>query len=147
MYKIFDVAPEEVAVIEDLWERNRIFHEEVSEHFKELYTSLTFGERMEDLRNIDREEIKITVAQRDGRYIGYCISKIREGRGELESLHVSGESKGMGVGKSLSDEHIRWLKGRGCTSIKVRVAYENDDAISFYRKLGFYPNTLDLQLK
>lgn len=147
MYRIFDIDPEEVEVIEELWESNKIFHQEISRHFKELYTSITFEERMKDLRSIDREEIKVTVVQRDGRYIGYCISKIKEGRGELESLHVARESRGMGVGKTLSNKHIEWMKGSGCSSIGVRVAHENDDAISFYRKLGFFPNTLRLQLK
>ncbi|GLI54959.1 N-acetyltransferase [Propionigenium maris DSM 9537] len=147
MYKIFDIDPEEVGVIEELWESNRIFHQKISRHFKELYTSITFEERMQNLRNRSREEIKVTVAQRDGRYIGYCISKITGGKGELESLHVTEESRGLGVGKTLSSKHLEWMKGRGCSSIGVRVAYENDDAISFYRKLGFFPNTLCLQLK
>ncbi len=147
MYKIIDIDPEEVEIIEELWESNKIFHQEISRHFKKLYTSITFEERMKDLRSVDREGIKINVAQKDGRYIGYCISKIKEGRGELESLHVARESRGLGIGKALSDKHIEWMKGRGCTSIGVRVAHENDDAISFYRKLKFFPNTLYLQLK
>ena len=147
MYKIFDISPEEVEVIRELWEKNRLYHEKCSLHFKELYGSISFDDRIGGFKELNNENIKITVAQEEERYIGYCISRVTEEGGELESLHVDKKNRGMGVGKKLSTEHIRWMKEKECRSIRVRVAHENDMAISFYRELGFYPNTLDLQLK
>ncbi len=147
MYKISDISPEEVEVIKELWEKNRLYHEELSKYFKELYGSITFDDRIGSLKGSSKEEIKITVAQKGNRCIGYCISVAKEGRGELESLHVDSESRGLGVGKALSTDHIKWMREKKCRSIRVKVAHENRGAVSFYRELGFYPNTLDLQLK
>ena len=147
MYKIFDISPEEVEVIGELWEKNRLYHQELSRHFKEVYNSITFDDRIGSLKDLDKENVKITVAQKDDRYIGYCISRVAEENGELESLHVDRSSRGTGVGRTLSASHIKWMREKGCRSISLKVDHENKGAISFYRKLGFYPNTLDLQLK
>jgi GNAT superfamily N-acetyltransferase len=43
--------------------------------------------------------------------------------------------------------NIEWLKDKGCIVIGVTVSQENHSTISFYKKLGFYPNTVYMQLK
>lgn len=147
MYEIFDISPERVEVIGELWEKNRLHHEELSRYFKELYGSITFDDRIGSFKGLDKESIKITVAQKENRYIGYCISRVTEEDGELESLHVDKDSRGTGVGRALSAHHIKWMREKGCQAIRVKVAHENETAISFYRELEFFPNTLDLQLR
>ena len=39
------------------------------------------------------------------------------------------------------------MKDKECKSINVKVSHENNPTISFYKDLGFCPNTLDMQLK
>lgn len=147
MYKTFDIDYDNITHIKDLWEKNRIYHEVNSEHFKELYRSICFKDLTEGLIDIPEEKLKITVTQKDNSYIGYCISVIADNAGEVKSLHVDRDFRGKGIGRKLVNEHLQWLKGKKCRSVGVKVSHENDPTISFYRSLGFFPNTLHMQLK
>ncbi len=69
--------------------------------------------------------------------------------GELLSIGVSPEFKGMGVGKELVEEFEKNLKKRKCNTISLTTDYYNNDyAVSFYKKNGYrelydfiaYPN-------
>ncbi len=40
---------------------------------------------------------------------------------------------------------MEWLKENNCKVIGVTVSQENETTIGFYKKLGFYPNTLYMQ--
>lgn len=145
MIEIFDVSFDKIEVIRNLWEKNRQYHEDHSEYFSESYRSICFDERIKGLRAVDKDTLKITVAKDHGEYIGYCISTIFEGKGELESLHVDESKRGIGIGKELVGAHLEWMKKNNCKAIGVTVSQENESTINFYKKLGFYPNTLYMQ--
>jgi len=145
MVEIFDVSFDRIEVIKNLWEKNRQYHENSSEYFSEAYRSICFDERIKDFGWFNEETLKITVAKDKGEYIGYCISTIIECKGEMASLHVDESRRGIGVGKELVVEHLKWMKDSNCKVIGVTVSQENQHTISFYRKLGFYPNTLYMQ--
>lgn len=147
MCEIFDVSYDEIEVIKELWEMNRQYHENTSEYFKELYHSINFEERMRAFSAFDSNTMKITVAKIGDEYVGYCISTITNGKGELDSLHVKETNRGKGVGKKLASKHIEWMKENKCKVIGVTVSQENETTIHFYKKLGFYPNTLYMQQK
>jgi len=142
MNEIFDISYDEVEVIKNLWEKNRQYHENTSEYFKESYRFISFEERVKAFEN---QIIKITVAKSDDGYIGYCISTIIDGKGEIDSLHVEEHNRGNGIGKKLVIKHMEWLKENNCKVIGVTVSQENETTIEFYKKLGFYPNTLYMQ--
>ncbi len=142
MNEIFDISYDEVEVIKNLWEKNRQYHENTSEYFKESYRFISFDER---IKAFDNQTIKITVAKSDDEYIGYCISTIIDGKGEIESLHVDEHNRGNSIGKKLVIKHMEWLKENNCKVIGVTVSQENETTIGFYKKLGFYPNTLYMQ--
>ncbi len=40
---------------------------------------------------------------------------------------------------------MEWLKENNCKVIGVTVSQENETTIGFYKKLGFYSNTLYMQ--
>jgi len=147
MHKTFDISYNTIGDIKNLWEKNRVYHEKQSIHFKELYRSVCFENIVEGLKGIDEKGLKITVTQKDSNYIGYCISIINNCSGELKSLHVDENFRGMGIGRELVTEHLKWMREKDCKSINVKVSHENDPTIFFYKDLGFYPNTLDMQLK
>lgn len=147
MSKIFDISFDEINIIKNLWEKNRQYHEKSSEHFKELYGSISFDQIIKALQGLDNESLKITVAKSSDEYIGYCVSTIIDGEGELKSLHVDETCRGNGIGKKIVDKHIEWMKEKSCKAIGVTVSQENESTIWFYKKLGFYPNTLYMQLK
>lgn len=145
MIEIFDIHFDKIEVIKNLWENNRKYHEDSSEYFSEAYRSIYFEERIGNFRAFDKDLLKITVANDNDEYIGYCISTIVEGKGEVESLHVDESKRGIGIGKKLVSAHLKWMKENNCKVIGVTVSQENESTISFYKKLGFYPNTLYMQ--
>jgi ribosomal protein S18 acetylase RimI-like enzyme len=145
MSEIFDISFDKIGVIKNLWEKNRQYHEVSSEYFSETYRSMCFDERIKVFGEFDKDMLKITVAKDNDEYIGYCISTIVEGKGELESLHVDESKRGIGIGKELTVTHLEWMKENNCKVIGVTVSQENESTINFYKKLGFYPNTLYMQ--
>lgn len=145
MYEIFDISYDEIEIIKNLWEKNRKYHEDTSEYFGHLYRSINFNERIKAFAGIGREKLKITVAKDGDGYIGYCISTIMDGKGELESIHVNQTERGNGIGSKLARMHLDWMKESNCKVIGVTVSQENKNTINFYKKLGFYPNTLYMQ--
>ena len=147
MIELFDILYDEVELIKDLWEKNRRYHENISEYFKEVYRSMSFDQRIKAFSVFDEETMKITVAKGSDGYIGYCISTIIDGKGEIESIHVDESNRGDGVGKRLVQRHLEWMNEKNCKVIGVTVSQENEATIGFYRKLGFFPNTLYMQQK
>jgi ribosomal protein S18 acetylase RimI-like enzyme len=145
MSEIFDISFDKIGVIKNLWEKNRQYHEVSSEYFSETYRSMCFDERIKVFGEFDKDMLKITVAKDNDEYIGYCISTIVERKGELESLHVDESKRGIGIGKELTVTHLEWMKENNCKVIGVTVSQENESTINFYKKLGFYPNTLCMQ--
>jgi len=147
MIEIFDISYAEVEIIRDLWEKNRRYHEDSSEYFKKSYGSIKFEERIKVFSGYSEDKIKISVVKEKEKYIGYCISIIDGNKGELGTLHVDETVRGNGIGKKLVGKHIEWMDGKKCCEIGVTVSQENNLAIGFYKKLGFYPNTLYMQMK
>lgn len=147
MCEIFDISYVGIEAIKELWEKNRLYHENTSEYFKESYRSISFDDRIKAFSGFDNDSIKITVAKSDGKYIGYCISTIVNDKGELESLHVDEANRRNGIGRKLVMRHLEWMKEKNCKVIGVTVSQENEPTIMFYRKLGFYPNTVYMQQK
>lgn len=147
MLEIFDITYDEIEVIKDLWEKNRMYHENSSEYFGEFYKDINFDQRIKAFSKFYGNTIKITVAKNSYEYIGYCMSTIIDGRGELESLHVDEAYRGNGIGKELVNKHIEWLKEKNCKVIGVTVSQENQSTIGFYKSFGLYPNTIYMQLK
>lgn len=146
MYELFDISYNEVGIIKELWEKNRQYHEDISERFGYQYRLVTFADRMKGLAGFNEDMIKITVVKENDEYIGYCISIITQGKGELESLHVSASKRGQGIGRELVAAHIDWMKKNKCDVIGVTASQENSNTIDFYKSLGFYPKTVYMQL-
>jgi len=147
MIEIFDISYDHIEVIKNLWEKNRKYHEDTSEYFKESYRLVNFEDRMKAFSSFNKDTMKITVAKEKDEYIGYCISTISDGKGEVDSLHVDKANRGNGVGKNLVTIHLEWMKEKNCKAIGVTVSQENETTIGFYKNLGFYPNTLYMEQK
>lgn len=147
MVEIFDVSFGKIEVIKDLWEKNRLYHEKSSQYFSEAYRCICFEDKIKYFKGMDEDTLKITVAKDGENLLGYCISTIIDGRGEMASIHVDQSRRGTGIGKKLVVEHLKWMKDKKCKAIGVTVSQENDSTIGFYKKLGFYPNTIYMQQK
>lgn len=142
-----DIPFNEISIIKELWEKNREYHENISENFGNLYADLVFEERMNHFSSFDNEHLKITAAQEsENNILGYAISTFEENEGCIHSLHVAENYRGSGIGKELMNSHIDWLKENGCKDISITVAVENLNTIEFYKSLGFKENTIEMRL-
>lgn len=140
-----EISFEQIEQIKPLWERNRQYHEQTSEHFGHLYKGLCFEDRMKGFSTIPMDHLKVSIAKKGDSVVGYCISMaVVNGEGELASLHVLESERGQGIGEALTRGHLNWMSAQKCTSITVTVSQENASTIGFYKKLGFLPNTLQM---
>lgn len=148
MFIIKDIPFSQVSVFKDLWEKNRKYHEEISEFFGDIYSDLIFEERIQSFSSFDSEKIKISVAENlnNGKILGYCISTYEGIEGETHTLHVDATVRNNGIGKKLMERHIKWMQNNGCKAINITVAVENTNTIEFYKTLGFKSNTLQMRL-
>lgn len=148
MINLVDIPFAQVSLIKELWEKNRIYHRDISENFGDLYDEISFEERINNLNIFDEQQLKITIAEEpiSSQIVGYCISTLKETMGETLTLHVDEKHRNSGIGKKLMESHINWLKKNGCKTIVITVAVENYSTIEFYKSLGFKANTLEMRL-
>jgi ribosomal protein S18 acetylase RimI-like enzyme len=132
--------------IQELWECNLSYHENIGSHFASQYQGLSFFKRMEILDDFSEEDLCITLAWSDDVKAGYCLSTFKNGVGELLTMHVHENFRGQGIGQSLVKDHLKWFNAKDCTAIGVHVDCSNANTIAFYSKLGFFPNTMYMQL-
>lgn len=146
MVEYKDITPAEIELIKDLWNKNKEYHERNEKVFKEMYSKMTFEERMKGIFE-KGGECKITIAKEGKEVYGYSISNIVESVGEVVSLHVLESRRKKGIGKKLTELHIDWMKKENCKEIGLYVACVNESTIKFYQRLGLHPNYTYMQLK
>lgn len=95
-----DITFDQIQIIKELWEKNRIYHEKTSEYFGKQYSDVIFEERMNSFAPLDYNHLKITIAENseNGKILGYCISAFEGNSGQPHSLHVLEEARGKGIG-------------------------------------------------
>ena len=136
--------------IAPLWEELNKQHLCSSPYFKDYYRTLTFEDRK---RSIQQRafggDIKVDLALDDsGQLIGYCVSSIdRWLTGEIDSIFVSPPYRGQGIGTTLMEKTLDWLKVTGAKKNIVSVAVGNEQAYVFYEQFGFFPRRTLLEQK
>jgi len=133
--------------IEPLWRRLNEMHADTSPHFGALYERLTFDQRMGGLFRLAEDELYILTASTGSVMVGYVVAVAQEARGEIESLFVEQTSRRQGIGKSLCEQALAWMRERECRTMVVAVSFGNENVIPFYRSLGFCERLLYLQHK
>ena len=148
MIEIKDIQKDEIHCIRNLWEKLNKIHYEDSVYFEDHYSSFTFEKRVESLLQKDEQDLKITIVVDGPRYLGYCISSIDEANGEIDSIYLEDDLRGRGIGKSLIERHTSWLKGKGCSRIRLAVSYGHEESVQeFYHRMGFYERLILFELK
>lgn len=133
--------------IRPLWEELNRIHLADSTYFRDAYRAMDFDTRMAPIVKLDPARVKLTVAELDGKDLGYCVSTVREDDGELESLYLDPSLRGQGTGEALVRLHVEWMKAHGCGRIRVSVAEGHESVFGFYEKMGFWPRLTVLELK
>ena len=104
----------------------------------------TFQERVLEICSKDAI-INISIAFVDGMKIGYCISKILNGVGEISSIYVEDKFRHIGIGSKLMNVALDWLDSNYVNAITINVAVGNEKVLSFYNKFNFFERHLVLK--
>lgn len=103
--------------------------------------SKSVGEEEEFLRNLDRRETLFLVAVLDGRLVGSAdvCRGAQSKNAHTASLGVAirKEVRGLGLGRAMLEEMIRWAKSVGVRKLTLGVFATNESAIALYQQLGF----------
>lgn len=86
---------------------------------------------------------------REGLPLGFISLKVRAAVGGADRAHVAdlavaSSARGVGVGTALMSAAESWARERGLGTISLDVWAPNDRALSFYRRLGYLPESLHL---
>ncbi|UVO49790.1 GNAT family acetyltransferase [Sphingomonas sp. SUN019] len=79
----------------------------------------------------------VLVARDGDTIVGSVMVGFDGHRGWVYYLAVSPDRRREGLGRALMAAAERWLRERGAPKLQLMVRDGNDDALSFYRALGF----------
>lgn len=91
-----------------------------------------------------REDYRVRVAEVDGRPAGFVVACILPNSpvyahrwiGYINDLCVTASMRGRGVGRALVEDAANWLRSAGADRVEVYVALANEQARSFWRRMG-----------
>ncbi len=95
----------------------------------------------------------LVVGERDAKIVATLLLSFLPGlsrhgawRAQIESMRVSGELRGQGIGQALIDWSIDQARQRGCRLIQLTSDRRRDDAHRFYERAGFEPTHFGYKL-
>ena len=93
------------------------------------------------------------VAEADGTVVGFLTGYTRKldsmrpvQRAELESMFVERGFRGQQVGTNLARGFLAWCQEKRAQRVSVTAYAANVQAVEFYRRLGFEPRSVTLEL-
>lgn len=90
------------------------------------------------IQNFDRKRERCWIAEMDGEPVGSVfLVKLINSVAKLRLLLVEPKARGLGIGKRLVDECIRFSRDHGYKKIKLWTQSELDAARGIYRAAGF----------
>ncbi len=93
---------------------------------------------LESIRSMIAQPLALaTVAEQEGRIVGYCIAWAIGREAELVNLCVASARRGAGVGGRLLDDLLATLGDRGGATVFLEVRDSNEAAQALYRGRGF----------
>lgn len=141
---------ENIDLVEPMWEKIKLHHQNISPHFSDKYSKTQFSDRKQELLNKTSEnQMNIYFAKdtTNGSYIGYCISSISGEKGEIDSIFVERNYRSQGIGQKLLEKSLQWIQKNGPKDIKITVAVGNEKLLPFYENFGFLPRHIVLENK
>jgi ribosomal-protein-alanine N-acetyltransferase len=76
------------------------------------------------------------IAETEGSLLGFSVGKLVGQICELESIAVSQENRGQGIGRALLAALTGWAMGRGAVRMELEVRASNIRAIKLYEQAG-----------
>ena len=104
---------------------------------------------------LDDDESIVLVAEVDGRVAGYVYAAIeplswkelRDECGFIHDLLVIDQARGAGVGESLLNQAIEWLRAQGMPRVVLGTAAHNETAQRLFKRRGFRPTMIEMTLE
>lgn len=147
MFIYKELEESKINAVKNLWNKNRLFHQENTTCFSIDYVNLNFEDRMKNLLNRSKLS-KITVVEnKNGQVIAYCMSIIdKANSGEIATLYVEEEYRRMNIGKNLLQLHIGWFQDNNAVNVGVEVLHDNLSAVNLYESVGFRKDTMKMRI-
>jgi len=102
---------------------------------------------------ISGENSVCLLAEVEGHAVGFLTGYVRETSSlrsvrlaELESMFVAGAFRGQEVGAELVGKFPEWCRARGVERVTVTAYWANENAVRFYKRLGFELGSVTLEL-
>ena len=119
-----------------------IFHKATEEDIKQIagLEAKTFSDAWTEKgvrETFEQTQAFITVAEDDGRLIGYCIIYYVMDEAEVARIAISEDIRRRGVGKGILDYACECCKEKKIERLLLDVRESNVGAIAFYQKYGF----------
>jgi len=86
-----------------------------------------------------RQALIATVAEAQGRLVGYQISTATPMGGHLARLAVAPNFQGLGIGYTLIRDLLEQFRRRGARKVTVNTQKNNLASLSLYKRTGFQP--------
>ena len=104
---------------------------------------------------LEKENSIFIAAEEKGKLIGYLfgflnyykVNKLKRNFGYLDTMVVSKNHRGKGMGEKFHNEFIKWLKSRNTKWAVLRVDDKNYRGVKFYKKHNYYPTELRMVRK
>ncbi len=130
--------------IVEIWKDFMDFHRDIDELFTRREGGhVNFERHVREL--MASEDAVVLVAKEGELVVGYSIAQVnayppiftRERYGFISDVAVRAGHRRRGLGTSLVESMLEWLKARGLSRIELRVAAKNRVGNQFWKKLGF----------
>lgn len=102
---------------------------------------------------IDGTKGSCFVAEVNGEIVGYVAVSLKElpswrlvKVAELENIYVNEKERSRGVGRLLVEAFLKWASEQKAERASVCVFSPNEKAIGFYKKIGFSPYDMTMEM-
>ncbi len=82
-------------------------------------------------------EGRVVVAEADGEVVGMAKGEVRQGQGHVSLVYVRHESRGQGGGNDLVRDLVAYFREQGVEHVSLNVELPNEEALAYWRRLGF----------
>ena len=79
----------------------------------------------------------LVVAEADGEIVGMAKGELRDGLGHVSLVYLKPEARGQGGGHELLHELVTYFRDEDVTHVSLNVELPNDEALAYWRRLGF----------
>ena len=80
---------------------------------------------------------RVVVVEDGGELVGMAKGELRDGLGHVSLVYLVPEARGKGGGEELVRDLVAHFREQGLEHVSLNVELPNDDALAYWRRLGF----------